>query len=1039
MPTDDTQPWVILRLQQGLRDLWLNYEDSRGQKRVPTLDLEPSPCWTLQPVQVPGELSLELHVPQDFQDSISQLLKELPQQTGITRQDSLPLPVFFEPPAFSRVSDWRSILTALLRPPIDANRIQFVRLTTFSRTSRLQPRPFELPLHILALSESYGPTLTSLLGSYWYQDNPDVQRYGLSVTWGSASDATRRLKAESWDIVLTDEQSVAQTILHTQETRFRRLQPRLIVFTGSTENQDYVNSLNLRAGSALMWIPQLQEHGIDPPASEFLINFLYGLIHDYPLHQALKVAAQFIYMDPFLSPILVADPVSVEALRLSSALSKLVARADEIRHWRRLGDIEQFLWRAGEHVNVNLRDNLLTLDHSRAAIQTAIKVVKQTPDQVIYDHETEGLVHLAGAAAALETAAREHRNIYNTTTAIVNVPELAEAFEQFQERSVDIAVQERDANGEYQKVNTAAPLQQYGDYRVQVHVGHPGPDSVMIGDVPPLDPLLAPSDEGYELEVALFEKDFEALSPTLQKMYLPRLGRSEPVYFEIRAPESKGVAEARIGIYYENNLVQSFLLKANVDSNPTEQPEPLKIKLFVAAEQEGDYEAEPGKWIEVEADQQVLSALAFTQSARLSNLADLGRREFSIGINDDVEPGNHTFMVKTDGEAKGLTVKDKILSDQTDAFRNLLKTNTQDANEDPLFETYPSAADASKPGFLKLIQKLIEMGAELYGFIYNNLPETMRAKLSELTEQSDKTIQVVRFDIRNVFPWQIIYDYQLPIPIAGGSPPEICLAYEATNTAPGKASIPVKKCSHGPFDEVYCLSGFWGLRLQIEQLFKLPAEKTDTIKQIVPGSKDSFIRLAVSTDDDPAKKLSDGLTTEIGAAFVNSPSSQDLLDLMWNDSTRPAVLIVMGHFEKKIIAGEPTDGRIVLVPKKQWFLAREILKRFQKAKGRPWQQPNTLVLLMACSSGATEISTLNDFVTNLNSAGAAAVLGTECLVFSSLVGRFARDVISDLWQGRKLGEAVKLFNRRLVSAGNPLSFVFNSLGNADLELIKPSS
>jgi hypothetical protein len=237
---------------------------------------------------------------------------------------------------------------------------------------------------------------------------------------------------------------------------------------------------------------------------------------------------------------------------------------------------------------------------------------------------------------------------------------------------------------------------------------------------------------------------------------------------------------------------------------------------------------------------------------------------------------------------------------------------------------------------------------------------------------------------------------------------------------------------------VYCLSGFWGLRLQIEQLFKVSSDKSDTIKNIVPAATDSFIRLAVSTDDDPAKKLTDSLTSDIGAAFVNSASSQDLLDLMWNDSARPAVLVVMGHFETDKIDGEPEEERIILVPKQKWFLASTILKRLQKAKGQRWKQPNTLVLLMACSSGATEITTLNNFVTNLNSAGAAALLGTECLVFSSLVGRFAQEVISDLWQQRKLGEAVKFFNRRLVSAGNPLAFVFNSLENADLELIKPN-
>jgi hypothetical protein len=1035
MSSDAQPPWVILRLRQGLRNLWANYEDSSCQRRLAPLGSELAPDWPLNWVPVPGGAFLALHLPLDFEQLISQRLAELP-QTGPTRFVSMPVAVFFEPPTYSTISDWPSILAAL--PPLNDQRIQLVRLTNFGPTTRLRPRLFELPLRILALSERYRSTLENLLQHSWYADNLDVQRYGLSVTWANASQARRKLKDENWDIVLTDQKSVTQTVLHTQERRARRSYPGLSVFIGSTEDRDYVYGLNLPAGAAFLWIPDLQDQGMAPNASAFLTDFLYGIIHDYPLHQAFKLASPSNFL-PSLLPLLIADPLSNDSLRLSSALPQLLARADCIRPWHRLGNIQRFLWRTGDEIKLNLRDTLIELDQSRTTIQDAISIVKKTPQLVTYDHETEGLVHLASAAAALSTADVAHSNIETAAAAINTVPELTAAFEQYQERYVDIAVQERDGNAEFRPVNTARPLRQHGTYHVRVNIGHQAPDSVMIGDVPPLDPLLPAADEGYQLEVALFEKDFQALSPTLQKLYLPRLGRSEPVYFEVRAPESKGVAEARIGIYYENNLVQSFLLKTNVDSDPTEQPEPIKLKLFVITDEEDDTDRRVGgKWINFESDRQVLSALAFTQSVRLNNLSNFGRRELSIAINDDMASGNHTFMLKLDGEAKGLPVKDKTLSDQTDAFRDLLKANTHDANNNPIFETYPSPADAAKPNFLDLIQRLIEMGSKLYQFIYENLPAVMRTKLSDLAEQSDKTIQVVRLDIRNVFPWQIIYDYQLPTKIAGAPSPQICLGYESAFTEPGKTPYPLKKCSHGPFDEVYCLSGFWGLRHQIEQLFKLPSEKTDTINKIVPASMDSFIKLAVSTGDDPAKRLSDGLTTEIGAAFVNSASSPDLLDLMWNDSTRPAVLVVMGHLENQQIIGEPIEDRIVLVPKKKWFLASTILKRLQKAKGQSWKQPNTLVLLMACSSGATEITTLNNFVTNLNSAGAAAVVGTECLVFSSLVGRCAREIISDLWQHRTLGEAVKFFNRRLVSAGNPLAFVFNSLGSADLELIRPN-
>jgi hypothetical protein len=194
--------------------------------------------------------------------------------------------------------------------------------------------------------------------------------------------------------------------------------------------------------------------------------------------------------------------------------------------------------------------------------------------------------------------------------------------------------------------------------------------------------------------------------------------------------------------------------------------------------------------------------------------------------------------------------------------------------------------------------------------------------------------------------------------------------------------------------------------------------------------------VVAGVDDDYAKSLVEKMKEKLGAAFVETDSTNDLVDLLWDDQTRPAILIVMGHMQLTPLDGEPNEPRIVLSPKKRWFLASSIMKRL-KSKDE-WKPPNTLVLLMACSAGATELVTLNDFVTNLTSAGAAAVVGTECLVFSSLVARFAQEVTTDLWNKHTLGEAVKFFNRRLVGAGNPLAFIFNCLGNSDIKLVKPA-
>jgi hypothetical protein len=188
----------------------------------------------------------------------------------------------------------------------------------------------------------------------------------------------------------------------------------------------------------------------------------------------------------------------------------------------------------------------------------------------------------------------------------------------------------------------------------------------------------------------------------------------------------------------------------------------------------------------------------------------------------------------------------------------------------------------------------------------------------------------------------------------------------------------------------------------------------------------------MGAQDEPAQQFVAAMKERLGTGIKVVDPAEDPLDVLWDERNRPAMLIVLGHLETKVIAGEPLGPRIVLAPKTRWFRAESITAR-EKKEGEWDQQPRSVVLLMACGAGATEVGTLNDFVTALSSVGAAAVVGTECLVFTRLVTLFSQELIAGLWDGRTtLGAAIQSFRRRLVTAGNPLAFVFNVAGNADL-------
>ncbi len=64
-----------------------------------------------------------------------------------------------------------------------------------------------------------------------------------------------------------------------------------------------------------------------------------------------------------------------------------------------------------------------------------------------------------------------------------------------------------------------------------------------------------------------------------------------------------------------------------------------------------------------------------------------------------------------------------------------------------------------------------------------------------------------------------------------------------------------------------------------------------------------------------AKELRD----KIGTAVVELEPGDDLLNLLWQSQSRPAVLVALGHLETRMIPGEPEGPRIVLVPKQKWL------------------------------------------------------------------------------------------------------------------------
>jgi hypothetical protein len=96
-------------------------------------------------------------------------------------------------------------------------------------------------------------------------------------------------------------------------------------------------------------------------------------------------------------------------------------------------------------------------------------------------------------------------------------------------------------------------------------------------------------------------------------------------------------------------------------------------------------------------------------------------------------------------------------------------------------------------------------------------------------------------------------------------------------------------------------------------------------------------------------------------------------------------------------------------------------------------------LLLNCKSAEIGPETLSNFVSAFHQAHAGAVVGTEVPAYSDLMERFASEFTSAMWvSGKNLGETLKIIRRILLQEGNPLAFIFTSIGCAEIHFLEES-
>ena len=669
-----------------------------------------------------------------------------------------------------------------------------------------------------------------------------------------------------------------------------------------------------------------------------LNDVLLNIVHDRPLHDAMPRGG-----DAFLF----ATPESNQSLRMSDAFAALARDALD-------AEISETSQRVFE-----------------AAIEDGQSPLEYAAD---FMRETTGLLPIGRYRAGHDRIVRGA------------IPEAVSL--EGQRRRVDARIERveyvmpRDivrASRHALWVDKDLALRQGGRYRLRIQIGRRAEGNLISDDTPDLILPPTPHDQ-YELDVALFPKDFEARSAQLQRLKLPKAGASRPIWFEIVAPPTLVRAQLRFAIYLGNHLLQSFLLTAMLAPEETVAKDGVGITV----------------------------ALEAAKSEGFGNLDELRPRAVSIGMNLD-DDGMHTLCLKLNEAVAQVKVPPKQLDEHVAKLRAVLEAAAvQDdlpvfsADDAPLTAKQQEVFDTS-------VRELAAIGDALHLALFARMPEDVKELLRTLVLLADLPLQFPRLDVNLVMPWPVLYDF---------GPPK-------TKNAPVCRGIANdgKPCGHGIGDDVYCLNGFWGIRHAVEEHFS-DGKRRDTTLLVESPPDTPVLRASDAVNDGFCAALVDDLKKIRADAAALIDGNEDVLEMLWNVH-RPAVILFLGHFEKNppYIEAAGTTKQLTV---------EEIGKR---ARRKGWSAPKTLVLLMACGAMQMTSDTLVDHALAFWSAGAAAIVGSEVTIFPKFACRFVREIVTALLtENVTLGRAISDFRRRTVSAGNPLAFAFTCLGEADVAI-----
>lgn len=464
--------------------------------------------------------------------------------------------------------------------------------------------------------------------------------------------------------------------------------------------------------------------------------------------------------------------------------------------------------------------------------------------------------------------------------------------------------------------------------------------------------------------------------------------------FPIRTPGGSGSMHLRCSIYFEQCLVQSRYITAQV---------------FPVSQWAGDKQA-------------LISELDYNLSQSMSSTHLTGFKEHNLSLMINENPnGTHGFRFFGKNEFKSdATIDGQEIQGIIDYARAALRKVAWGDEKDFSNQSYRYDGP---PNLNRLRDDLISLairGYRIYDQIINKLAGGKAQAQGLVKLMSDRgLVQIaLKQSVRFVLPAALIYDYPLDTS-AEAEDFKICPQFLAALNGPD----PLEKCAcfdgNCPSrndDITICPSGFWGFRQDLGMPLSL-ADAPDAPNEIAVQGNPNFI---MSVCLDPEFKMRAGHETRLRNLLTK---------VQWTradsrDSTFDAMMVAKPSLVYFYCHGGLTSSNVPFIQIGQ-LTERGITRDNLRAKGVSWESPRPLVFINGCHTTALEPESAFELVSGfVETSGAAGVIGTEITIFEPIATAFAENFLVEFSKGTPVGEAIRLSRLVLLKQSNPLGLVY---------------